>query len=189
MCGRFTFQPNDNAEIKRIYQLAVDNGYEPKTGEVFPTDQTAIVKSGDNQVQVVTMKWGFPGFKQDQNIINARSETIMQKPMFAESFRNRRCVYPTTGFFEWSEDKVRHRFNYGTDPETLYIAGCYKVFDGEPHSVLLTTAPNDSMIQIHDRMPLILQKKQIKSWIYDQKFAIDFLDSPMPMLENVPLNN
>jgi len=185
MCGRFMFEPNENEEIKRIYQLAVDNGYEPKTGEIFPTDKTAIVSAGDNQVQVVTMKWGFPGFKQGQSIINARSETVMQKTMFAESFMNRRCVYPTTGFFEWSQDKVKHRFNYGSNPETLYIAGCYKVFDDGPHSVLLTTAPNESMIKIHDRMPLILQKNQIKRWIYDQQFAIDFLNSSMPMLTAV----
>lgn len=113
----------------------------------------------------------------------------MQKPMFSESFMNRRCVYPTTGFFEWSADKVKHRFNYGSDPDTLYIAGCYKVFDGEAHSVLLTTAPNESMIKIHDRMPLILRKNQIKAWIYDQKFAIDFLQSAMPKLKSEPLSN
>ncbi|WP_125568099.1 SOS response-associated peptidase [Companilactobacillus insicii] len=189
MCGRFTFQPSDNSEINKIYQLAVDNGYDPKIGEVFPTDQTAIVKSGQNQVQVVTMKWGFPGFKSGQNIINARSESIMQKPMFADSFLNRRCVYPTTGFFEWSKDKIKHRFNYGTDSETLYIAGCYNIFNGEARSVLLTTAPNESMIKIHDRMPLILQKNQIKSWIYDQNFAIDFLKSEMPQLISTPLTN
>lgn len=182
MCGRFMFQPNENDEMARIYQLAHDNGYDPKIGEIFPTDKIAIVSAGDNQVKVVTMKWGFPGFKKGQSIINARSETVMQKSMFNESFMNRRCVFPTTGFFEWSKDKVKHSFNYSDNPDSLYIAGFYKEFDGVQCSVLLTTDSNDSMIKIHDRMPLILKKDQINSWIYDKKFAKDFLNSTMPML-------
>ncbi|APX71154.1 SOS response-associated peptidase [Companilactobacillus allii] len=183
MCGRFMFQPNDNDEMQRIYQLAVDDGYDPKIGEVYPTDKIAIVSAGDNRVKVVTMKWGFPGFKKGQSIINARSETVMQKAMFNESFMNRRCVFPTTGFFEWSKDKVKHSFNYSDDPDSLFIAGFYKEFDGAQCSVLLTTEPNESVVKIHDRMPLILQKNQINSWIYDQKFAIDFLKSSMPVLK------
>ncbi len=106
MCGRFMFEPKKNPEINRIYELATSNGYQPKTGEVYPSDQTALVIPGTHQVQVVAMKWGFPGFKPGQLIINARSETVNDKKMFADSFKARRCVYPTTGFFEWSKDKA-----------------------------------------------------------------------------------
>ncbi len=66
MCGRFLFEPDQNPEIKRIYQLAKNAGYNPKTGEVFPTDETALIIAGNRQVQVVGMKWGFPGFKTGQ---------------------------------------------------------------------------------------------------------------------------
>ena len=133
-------------------------------------------------VQVVGMKWGFPGFKTGQSIINARSETVQQKQMFAESFKKRRCVYPTTGFFEWNKTKQKYKFNFSNDPETLFIAGCYNQFDGVAQSILFTTKPNESMVKIHDRMPLILAKNQINAWIYDDDFAQKFLDSAIPQL-------
>ncbi|WP_057880378.1 SOS response-associated peptidase [Companilactobacillus kimchiensis] len=182
MCGRYMFQPDQNAEIKRIYDLATAAGYHPKTGEVFPTDETALIIAGERQVKVVTMKWGFPGFKEGQSIINARSETVPQKKMFVDSFLNRRCVYPTTGFFEWNKAKQKYKFNFSNDPETLFIAGCYNYFNDMPQSILFTTEPNESMIQIHDRMPLILAKNQINAWIYNDEFANDFLHNTMPQL-------
>jgi len=185
MCGRYMFQPDKNPEIKQIYQLAVAGGYTPKTGEVFPTDETALIIAGERQVKVVTMKWGFPGFKAGQSLINARSETVRQKATFADSFRKRRCVYPTTGFFEWSKTKQKYKFNFSNDPETLFIAGCYNYFEDVPQSILFTTEPNESMIQIHDRMPLILAKNQINSWIYNDDFANEFLNRPMPQLKSI----
>lgn len=182
MCGRFMFEPDENKEIERIYQLAIENGYQPKTGEIFPTDETALIVPGLKQVQVVTMKWGFPGFKNNQTIINARSETALQKQMFKESFMERRCVYPTTGFFEWNKAHEKYRFNYQADSTTLFIAGCFNYFKDQPQSVLFTTKPNQSMIEIHDRMPLILAKEQINRWIYDDQFARQITSAPMPNL-------
>lgn len=182
MCGRFMFEPDSNAEIKRIYDLATGGGYHPKVGEVFPTDETALIVPGDRQVRVVSMKWGFPGFKRGQSIINDRSETVQSKKMFANAFATSRCVYPTTGFFEWSQSKDKYRFNYRDQPDTLFIGGCFKNFSDGLRSVLFTTEPNESMIQIHDRMPLILTKRQINAWIFDDNFANDFLNSSMPQL-------
>lgn len=182
MCGRYMFQPDQNPEIKRIYDLAVDNGYHPKTGEVFPSDETALIIAGKRQVRVVGMKWGFPGFKTGQVLINARSEAVRQKHMFAEAYRYHRCVYPTTGFFEWSKSKQKYKFNFSNDPETLFIAGCFNTYEDGPRSILFTTKPNESMIQIHDRMPLILAKNQINAWIYNDDFADEFLSNAMPQL-------
>ncbi|TGD23689.1 SOS response-associated peptidase [Companilactobacillus suantsaicola] len=182
MCGRFLFQPDQNEEIGRIFKLAYDAGYDVKVGEVFPTDETTLIVAGPKQVKVVGMKWGFPGFKKGQSIINARSETVQEKKMFADSFLKRRCVYPTTGFFEWNKAKQKYKFNFSNDPQTLFIAGCYNYFDSVPQSILFTTQPNESMIQIHDRMPLILRKNQINAWIYDNQFAIDFINAEMPQL-------
>lgn len=184
MCGRFMFEPKKNPEINRIYELATDNGYQPKIGEVFPSDQTALVIRDEDQVKVVAMKWGFPGFKPGQLIINARSETVNEKKMFASSFKARRCVYPTSGFFEWSQDKEKYWFNYGEAPEPLYIGGFYNVFQGTPQSILLTTAPNQSVATIHNRMPLILKKNQIKPWLNNDEFANQFLTAAMPTLSS-----
>ena len=182
MCGRFMFQPETSPEIDRIYRLAQKSGYSPKVGEVFPNDQTALIVAGQRQVQVVSMKWGFPGFDSKRTLINARSETVQNKPMFARYFAANRCVYPTTGFFEWSKQKDKIWFNYHETPQPLYIAGFYGNFKDEKRSILLTTAPNKSMVKVHDRMPLILTKSQINRWIYRQDFAHDFLTEKMPQL-------
>lgn len=182
MCGRYMFEPKRNSEIARIYELATQAGYEPTTGEIFPSDQAALVIAKQQQVQVVAMKWGFPGFHTGQLIINARSESVTEKKMFAKSFQSRRCVYPTSDFFEWTPDKQKYWFNYKDQPDPLYIGGFYNIFDGTPQSILMTTVPNDSVSVIHNRMPLILKKSEIRAWLMDDRFANDFLTRPMPML-------
>ncbi|PDH76165.1 hypothetical protein AO464_08140 [Oenococcus oeni] len=182
MCGRFMFKPTDSPEIQRIYQLALDNGYQLKSGEIFPTDQTALIVAGKKQVRIVQMPWGFPGFKEKQIIINARAETIMNKEIFADAFIKYRCVYPTSGFFEWTKDKQKIYFNYQEKPSALYIAGFYNFFDGQAKSILITTVPNASVAPIHNRMPLILKKEEINRWIYDSNFAKNLLAKQMPLL-------
>jgi len=184
MCGRFMFQPDTSPEIDRIYRLAQTAGYFPKVGEVFPNDQTALIVAGSHQVQIKAIKWGFPGFKDKQVLINARAETAESKKMFAKAFATKRCVYPTTGFFEWTKQKDKIWFNYRQTPQPLYIAGFYDNFEGEDRSILLTTTPNDSVVSVHDRMPLILSKNQINRWIYQRDFAHNFLTGKMPQLEN-----
>lgn len=182
MCGRFMFQPETSPEIDRIYRLAQKAGYSPKIGEIFPSDQTALIVAGQKQVQVVSMKWGFPGFDSKRLLINARAETVQTKSMFAQHFTVNRCVYPTTGFFEWTKQKDKIWFNYQEGPQPLYIAGFYGMFAGEKRSILLTTKPNESMVEVHDRMPLILAKNQINRWIYQREFAQNFLTEKMPLL-------
>lgn len=184
MCGRYTFEPESSEEIKRIEQLAEQAGYQPKRGEVFPGDKTAIVVYAKNQVQVAAMPWGFPAFsdRPKQLLINARSETVLEKNLFAESFIKRRCVYPTSGFFEWSADKKKFIFNYQQKNRPIYIAGFYNFFNRQTHSILLTTQPNSSVAHVHDRMPLILEKKAIKPWLTDLDFAKKYLSYPMPEL-------
>lgn len=82
MCGRYMFQPDKNPEIKRIYQLAVDAGFSPKTGEVFPTDETALIVAGERQVKVVGMRWGFPGFKKGNQLLM----------LVLKQFNKKRCL-------------------------------------------------------------------------------------------------
>ncbi|BDR55541.1 SOS response-associated peptidase family protein [Xylocopilactobacillus apis] len=182
MCGRYTFELNQVKEIDRIYELAQKNGYRPDISVVTPGTSPATVISKSNQIEVVTTKWGFPGFKPNQLIINARSETVLEKKMFASAFQKNRCVFPTTGFFEWSAEHQKYWFNYSSNPQALYIAGFYDYFDQTPQSIILTTAPNSSVSEIHDRMPLILQKNQIKPWLTDLDYAKNLLQNPMPEL-------
>ncbi|EHN58848.1 SOS response-associated peptidase [Oenococcus kitaharae] len=182
MCGRYTFQSDFSPEISQITRLAQANGYEIKTGEVFPGDTTAVVIADQGKIKVVGMAWGFPIFGNKRLLINARSETLLEKRTFSESFKKRRCVYPTTGFFEWNLDKEKVWFNYADHHEALYIAGCYNFFDGQARSVLFTTEPNQSVAPVHNRMPLILKKTQIAAWLSDFNAASEMIANPMPEL-------
>lgn len=183
MCGRFMFDPTTNPELKKIQNLAATQGVAVKTGEVFPNDLTALVIDQDQQIKVVAMAWGWPGFKAGQKLINARSETVLQKSRFAQAFLTQRAVYPTNGFFEWTFDKQKVYFKYPNSTQPVYIAGFYAYFDGQPRSILLTTEPNASVAPVHNRMPLLLQKRQISSWLKDSSWAQAFLRQAMPPLQ------
>lgn len=183
MCGRFMFDPTTNPELKKIQTLAATQGVAVKTGEVFTNDLTALVIDQDQQIKVVAMAWGWPGFKAGQKLINARSETVLQKSRFAQAFLTQRAVYPTNGFFEWTVDKQKVYFKYPNSTQPVYIAGFYAYFDGQPRSILLTTAPNASVAPVHNRMPLLLQKRQISSWLKDSSWAQAFLRQAMPPLQ------
>lgn len=183
MCGRFMFDPTTNPELKKIQALAATQGVAVKTGEVFPNDLTALVIDQDQQIKVVAMAWGWPGFKAGQKLINARSETVLQKPLFAQAFLTQRAVYPTNGFFEWTVDKQKVYFKYPNSTQPVYIAGFYAYFDSQPRSILLTTATNASVAPVHNRMPLLLQKCQISSWLKNSSWAQAFLRQAMPPLQ------
>ena len=92
-------------------------------------------------------------------VINARAETAGEKPLFRESVAARRCVIPSTGFYEWDRDKRKHLFR------------------------LLTTAANASMAPIHDRMPLVLRREQLEPWLREPEIAAALLHTPPPELE------
>ena len=109
----------DIRDIIDEVQLKV-NG-EIKTGEIYPTDKAPVLIEAESHIIAEPFVWGFPNFRNKGVIINARAETVQEKPMFRKSLFTKRCVIPSTGFFEWSHDgkKRKYRFNLpGT--EALY---------------------------------------------------------------------
>lgn len=181
MCGRYRFSPNENDEIKRIYDLASENSDSIKIGEVFPSDTTALILADEQKDILVTgMQWGFPGFKPSQLIINARSETVKEKKMFSSAFKSTRCVFPTTGFFEWDKEKSKYLFTLSAQP--IYICGFYKTFKEGARSIIITTEPNQSVSPIHNRMPLLIAKADINRYLTNDDFADDYLKRNMPEL-------
>ena len=104
--------------------------------------------------------------------------------MFRDSLLNTRCIIPSTGFYEWKQDKSRQKFLFREPGSAVtYMAGFYREFNGEKRYVILTTAANDSMKEIHHRMPVILRKAQLEQWIDSQEYALDFLKQVPPALE------
>lgn len=177
MCGRYTFYDNENTELAAILQQIPDKN-DVKTGEIYPTNKAPII--GQDR-RAHAMVWGFPHFKNKGVIINARTETVLEKSMFRNSLLERRCVIPSSGFFEWDKEKKKYLFTLPGE-KVLYMAGFWNEFQGEKRFVILTTSPNESIKTIHDRMPLVLEKKQIDIWLTDS--AMDLLYITPPLLKH-----
>ena len=158
-------------------------------GEVFPSNIAPVfTKSGAEAV-----KWGFPHWKNASVIINARAETALEKNMFKKPLLERRCVIPSSGFYEWSRagsGKKKDKFLLRHPGErVLYMAGMINTFrdaTGSTYSafVILTTAANESVAAIHDRMPVILAPDERDRWLSDDDFMEHALHRPGPELES-----
>ena len=106
--------------------------------------------------------------------INARAETAREKITFADSIARRRCVIPASGFYEWDPHKAKFRFT-SEDGGLLLLAGFYREEQGVPRYTILTTEANGSMIKVHDRMPVMIGRDEIRPWIEDDTKLPDFL--------------
>ena len=180
MCGRYCLYAEENEELREILDRTEG---EFKTGEIFPTDKAPVLIQQSSEIKPQGISWGFPGFRGKGVIINARVETVPEKPMFRKSLTTTRCVIPSSGFFEWTHSgpKTKYQFNLpGTG--VLYMAGLYQDFGGERRFVIITTSANDSMIEVHNRMPVILLEEDVRKWLYDDSTVIDRLRKTPPML-------
>ena len=106
----------------------------------------------------------------------------MEKLLFRDSVIYRRCVIPSTGFFEWDVTKRKYLFTLPGE-KLLYMAGLYNKRDGENCYCILTTAANESMRPIHDRMPLVLTTDQYQEWLEDNDASASILTMIPPILE------
>lgn len=183
MCGRYNFTVEQSDEVREILEKlnAKFQGKEARTGEVFPTNLAPILIEEQKEVSPTLSIWGFPKFDGKGVIINARSETAFEKKTFRDSLLNRRCIIPTTGFYEWDSDKKKFLFRLeGTS--ALYIAGLYSIYKDEMRYVVLTTDANESMKEVHNRMPLVIPKDEIGTWIMDYQATNDLLHRIPPQL-------
>ena len=181
MCGRYQFTAEQCEEIRRIAQ-AVQKKYGEgawSPGEVRPANMAPVILSTGGKPAPRLMKWGYqiPGTL----VINARAETAAEKPLFRESVRSRRCLIPSTGFYEWDGQKRKYLFTL-PGQDALYMAGLYERRGNEDCYCVLTTAANPSMEPVHDRMPLILTGEQRQRWLSDADAAAEILAIVPPQL-------
>ena len=190
MCGRYSlFTDDDNREILRILQEVSERrpNAAVKTGEVFPNNMAPILKLEQGIIRPDAAVWGFPNFARKGVIINARSETAAEKKLFRESLFSRRCIVPSTGFFEWSQDKVHQKYRfYLPESDILYMAGLYSVYNQEERFVILTTEGNASIRDIHHRMPVVISPDNLQYWLGEPDAALQILSGSFPMLEREP---
>lgn len=198
MCGRFIiFSEAEEREFRDIVE-EVDRKYGEdsikKDAEIFPTDVSPVVTYNEGLKDVNLFKWGFPNFKGGSVIINARCETLLDRPMFREAFRSNRCLIPATAFFEWKKTSDGKKEKYiisSSDSSFFYMAGLYKDFkdkEGKPYKgfVIITTSAGSKMSQIHERMPVMLMKRdEIEMWADSSFNDLSKLDRLLSSNDNI----
>ena len=177
MCGRFAITlPND--AMANLFQAAPANDLPPTPNyNVCPTNTVHVVVSDTENRRLTKMRWGFvPQWYKHLNdgplLINARSETIAQKPAFAQACRQRRCIIPVSGFYEWTQDSDGNRLPWyisNKDDQPIAFAGVYQEWgEGEDRVVtcaIVTTLANQTLSPIHKRMPVILDEVTWPKWL------------------------
>ena len=190
MCGRYYFTRISEDEKLDAVNKYMEKNYpgEYKTGEIFLGDIVPAVIDRQGKIVVVPAGFGFPGFQDNKLIINARSETAAEKKTFADGLRDRRVILPASGVYEWSHhDKEKTKYLFTVDAmQTIYLCEIYKLIDGAYRFVILTRPANESMIEIHDRMPVIVGEKEVRPYLTDRDAAAEIIATASPMLARRP---
>ena len=181
MCCRFytggDFREKLNTILKDEGISAADPVYSGAGRDVFPSDASTAICGKGSRLILADMRWGFSNPYRKGLIINARSETARDKNLFSDSIMNRRCVIPASGFYEWDRYKARFRFTR-PDDGLIFLAGFWREEEGGPRYTILTTDANSSMLPVHDRMPVMIGRDEIRPWIKDSGRLSEFLDRP-----------
>jgi len=184
MCGRYRLsRPKDIVEFfdAHLEAEALDEDFRASYN-IAPTQEVATVRASADAARPVQrviqqMRWGLvPSWAKDISIgnrlINGRSETVLEKPAFRDSFRQRRCLIPADGFYEWKRSgKAKRPFHFGMREGGLFaFAGIWDRWRSPEGQIvrscsILTTTPNELVEDIHDRMPVILPKAAYEKWL------------------------
>ncbi|MFZ2175381.1 MAG: SOS response-associated peptidase [Rhodococcus sp. (in: high G+C Gram-positive bacteria)] len=207
MCGRYASTTTDK-ELRNIFQVDEVVGEElPPSYNIAPTQEVRVVlerpprghPEAEPVRQIRTVKWGLvPAWAKDTKIgsrlINARSESITEKPAFRKAACRRRCIVPADGYFEWEkrDGKKIPYFLHGDG--VLAMAGLYELWpdpdrpDDDPHkwlwtTTVLTTQATDALGHVHDRSPLLLPPNFREHWLdpaLTEREQIDALIASIP---------
>ena len=182
MCGRYTHLLTWQ-QLVNLYRLTLPE--EPPEQlkpnyNVAPTNAMPIIRPAGNGRGLVIAGWGLIPFrlkpqdlrKQTYSTINARAETIRTSPTYREPFKQRRCLVSATGWYEWQKlDAKRKRpIHMRAEATPLALAGVYDVWKGDggraiTSFAIVTTPAAPSVMQYHDRMPLVLEESQFDDWM------------------------
>lgn len=191
MCGRFTLIADPNELRMAFPWVNIPNPPQPRYN-VAPTQPVAVIPN-DGKNQLDFFVWGLiPSWAKDPAIgsrmINARSETLIEKPSFKNAFRRRRCLIPASGFYEWKtvegqKTKIPMYIQLeGGNPFAL--AGLWERWESPDGSTIfsctiITTTPNEMMSQIHNRMPVILKPEDYPVWLETAEQPLNRLQAPL----------
>lgn len=184
MCGRYNL--SGRIEFEELIELLEEirdreqNMPVKTNGEVFPGDFVPVLANNRKQQQTpFAMHWGYTLSDKPSLLINARSETASEKPLFMKGMEQNRCLIPATDYFEW-ERRGKEKIKYSIEPVRsggFYLAGIYRMEQGQPRFVILTREPAENISFIHNRMPVILPVEARNDWLNLRFDARDVLQN------------
>jgi putative SOS response-associated peptidase YedK len=213
MCGRFT-QASDSEIIVRVFDLPEKPDLAPRYN-IAPTQDVAAVREAESGArELVHLHWGLiPSWAKERamgaRMINARAETLAEKPAFRSAFRARRCLIVADGFYEWQKLGTRKQPHFVgfRDGRPFAFAGLWERWRGEGSEqvescTIVTTEANELLAPIHDRMPVIVDPDDFALWIDPSQKDTDRLAGllrpyppgslqayPVSLLVNSPAND
>ncbi|HRK19654.1 MAG TPA: SOS response-associated peptidase [Hyphomicrobiaceae bacterium] len=177
MCSRYSLTSPHEA-VRAVFRTTRGHDYPPRYN-IAPTQPVAIVRIGaDHKRELALVRWGLiPGWVKDPRtfttLINARAETLLEKPSFRSALRHRRCIVPADAFYEWTGKpgaKQPHLIRPRSANTPMGLAGLWEHWLGADGSemesmAIITVAANDAIAAIHDRMPAILDPGDYDAWL------------------------
>ena len=195
MCGRYSFVAEDEM-IRERFGIRVRTAIYKANYNCSPTQVLPVIAS-DAPDTLQFFRWGLipswtkanePG-KKPSLLINARAETVADKPSFRNSFRHRRCLVPASGFYEWKTEPGRGKkipYHFGLKSGELFaMAGLWDEWvspDGDNirSFTIITTTPNELVAPFHDRMPVMLRREDEGNWLGPGSMEQSLLLRPFP---------
>jgi putative SOS response-associated peptidase YedK len=198
MCGRFTLRLSPS-ELRRIFDVLRAPEWTPRFN-IDPTQDVVAVRRVNQDRQLALLRWGLiPSWAREERIgarlINAQSETVHEKPSFRSAFKERRCLVVADGFFEWKQEGKKKQPYYFRlkDERPFAFAGLWEKWGAIESCTILTTTPNELVLPLHNRMPVILAPNDYDLWLDQSVTAreqLQHLFEPYPPDEMVadPVN-
>jgi len=200
MCGRFAFYSPTEATTA-LFGVTTDLQIEARYN-IAPGQYIAAIRgAGPETRELVMLRWGLvPGWAKDARIgnrmINARAETITEKPSFRHAYKYRRCLIPASGFYEWRKEPTGKTpyFITRADNSPIFFAGIWENWQsGDCEKLLqttciITTRANKFMTRLHHRMPLMLDLDDVPHWLSGDNDLINRGSINTPALQAWPVD-
>ena len=173
MCGRFSLSSNLE-ELKNEFSNEVSGNF-PAKYNISPGQNSVVISLKKNNLYLNQIQWGFKVPKLSKLVINARSETINEKPLFKNLFQQNRCLIPANSWFEWNNENkpylIKHKKN-----DIIAFAGLQRLEENKERSfVILTAEAERNLKAIHKRTPLVISKANFLFWLgndYEKAFNL-----------------
>ena len=189
MCGRYWIEAESDTIAQIIGEIAGKNPEMKTSGEILPGDSVPVIcRSRSGNVRPFAMEWGF-GLSDGKRVINARSETAKDKPMFRESMKKRRCLLPMSAYFEWEKiGKLKKKHRILPEINGIFcLGGIYRYENDRPKCTVLTMEAAEEIAFIHPRMPVIVpwaERERFLSgeetvWQLKMRFEAEYDDLPL----------